>query len=398
MASIPGTQFNLLGASGTQAALVAKSGWFVYVLPRGAWAAQDSSGTKITFDASASASRFAVNDWIQAGTAVANIRKVSGVGGNSITVSGAAVTVTENDRVFLVGQTQPSTSGGSTTYTIPSSVIRTRDDDTADIVTNSMVTSNTDGLIRIYGQAGLYDCLIQDGNRSPQGYMADLPIGIAEGVSTSLWAVFGATATFNAAVGVTGTFVGNTVTVNRALGVTGWATFGSTVTMNAALGVSGWAVFGTSATIAGALGVTGTATFGATATVSGTLIGTSTTVSRRFITAGQATAHTGAEWALSAGWGQTASITSILGNDLRGYIKITAGSTSFSANPIATLTFKDGTYASIAPKYVVCRGSAGNQLTVPALSAAPNLTAWNFLFAGTPVSGEFYEFLWVALG
>src|SRR5437773_10386415 len=100
VASIPGARLNITGASGSQGLLGPKSGWKTYVFPRGAYASQDSSGSLITFDTSAIASRFAPNVWIQSGISTANIRKVSAVGGNSISVSGAVVTVTKDDRVF----------------------------------------------------------------------------------------------------------------------------------------------------------------------------------------------------------------------------------------------------------------------------------------------------------
>ena len=280
MASIPGAQLSLTGASGTQAALTPKSGWFAYVFPRGAWASQDSTGTQITFDSSDIASRFAANNWIQVGISTANIRKVSAVGGNSISVSGSAVTVSEDDRIFIIGNTQPSVTGGSATYIVPSTVVRHRDDDASDRFTNSLVTSDSNGLIQFYATHGHYDVLLQDGNQAGQGYIADLTVGIAEGISTSLASVFGATVTINAALGVTGTAVfGSTVTMNAQVivgatmtaysdvlignnlyvtglaSITGAITTGGTATFNADLAV------GKTAAVFGNFGVTGTATF-----------------------------------------------------------------------------------------------------------------------------------------
>ena len=286
MASIPGSRFDITGASGSQGLLSPKSSWRCYVFPRGGYASQASTGTTITFDAVAVASRFAANDWVQVGLLTANIRQVGTVGGNSLTVN-TAVTVAENDRVFLIGSTQPTTTGGSATYLVPRTVIRERDDDGSDRITNSMVTSNADGLIQFFAEATLYDCLIQDGNQANQGSIIDVPVGIAEGVSTSLASVFGATVTINATLGVTGTVTGGTFTVNQALGVTGWATFGSTVTMNASAGVTGtFAIgatltvtgrgnFGNSVSIDGALGVTGAATLMSGLTVSTGILGVS---------------------------------------------------------------------------------------------------------------------------
>ena len=227
MASIPGVRFDITGASGSQGLLSPKSSWRAYILPRGGYASQDSTGTLLTFDSASVASRFAVNNWIQAGLLVANIRQVSAVEGNSFSVSGAALTVNENDRIFLIGNTQPTVTGGSATYTIPDSIVRQRDDDGATLFTNSMITSNANGLIQFFSETTIYDCIIQDGNQSNQGSIVDIPVGTVGGVSTDLGGIFG-----------------TTVTLHAALGVTGWATFGSSVTIHGALGVTGTIVSG----------------------------------------------------------------------------------------------------------------------------------------------------------
>lgn len=213
MASIPGFRFDITGASGSQGLLGPKDSWRAYILPRGGYAKQDSSGTLITFDSASVASRFAANDWIQAGLSIDNIRKVSAVGGNSLSVAGSALTVSENDRIFLIGSTQPTTIGSSATYRTPASVIRERDDDGADRYTNSMITSDSNGLIQGFAEANLYDVIIQDGNQTNQGSIVNLAVGVAEGVSATQTAVFGATVTMHGALGVTGT-VGISTTLN----------------------------------------------------------------------------------------------------------------------------------------------------------------------------------------
>src|SRR3990172_3920315 len=230
MAAIPGFRFDITGASGSQGLLSPKSSWRAYVLPRGAYASQDSTGTLITFDSAAVASRFAALNWIQAGLATSAIRQVSAVGGNSIAIN-TALTVSENNRIFLIGNTEPTVTAGSATYTTPNTLVRQRDDDGADLYTNSMITTNADGLVQGYAQPGLYDIIVQDGDRANQGSIIELPIG----VSTDSWATFGVTVTIHGALGVTGwaTF-GSSVTIHGALGVTGTATFRSTVTGNVA--------------------------------------------------------------------------------------------------------------------------------------------------------------------
>ncbi|HAM41107.1 MAG TPA: hypothetical protein DCP69_07150, partial [Candidatus Omnitrophica bacterium] len=108
MASIPGFRFDITGASGSQNLLSPKAGWRCFILPRGGYASADSTGTLVTFDTASVASRFAVNNWIQAGLLTSNIRQVGSVGGNSINVSGAALTISENQRIFLIGSTEPA--------------------------------------------------------------------------------------------------------------------------------------------------------------------------------------------------------------------------------------------------------------------------------------------------
>lgn len=267
MADIPGVSLNLTGASGTQGNLSPLLSWRLYVLPRGGYASQISAGTTITFDSAAVASRFASGQWIQAGLGTANIRQVSGVGGNSITVSGAALTVAVNDRIFCIGSTQPTVTGGSATYTVPNTLIYQRDDDTSTLYTNSMITSNSDGLVQFFAQPNTYDALIQDSNQGNQGFIADLTVGAA-GVSTSSVTTYGATVTINAALGVTGTLVvGATATFGANIGTTGYVLVGTTLTVNGNMGVTGTALFGKTTTVNGAFGVTGTAVFGATVTV-----------------------------------------------------------------------------------------------------------------------------------
>ena len=99
-------------------------------------------------------------------------------------------------------------------------------------------------------------------------------------------------------------------------------------------------------------------------------------------------ATNGSDWALSAGFGSTASVAVVSGsNDQRGRITITSAGTGQGANPTATLTFKDGTWGT-APYAIVCRGG-GNQLSVP-VSVSCTATTLVITFVGTPVAAETY--------
>ena len=400
---------NITGASGSSGLLGPKEGWFVYVFPRGGHVAQDSTGTTITFDSSDAASRFAVNNWIQAGLLVANIRQVSGVGGNSITVSGAALTVAENDRIFLIGNTQPTTTGGSATYTIPATVIRQRDDSAADIYVNSMITTNADGLAQFWTEtAALYDAIIQDGNRTNQGSIIDLNVGIAEGVNTNIASIFGATVTINANLGVTGfVTVGTTLTVHGNFGTTGYALIGTTLTVNGNMGTTGTATFGATATFVGTSGNythTGTALFGNTVTITGALgvtghvQGNSDFAGRRFnINRSHITGST--YFTLSSGWGSTAAVTVLAGSvDQAGNLTIDCGGAGFASNPTIIQTPRDGSLIGDGGRgiatCILVSVSSVNSRTPISVTGSPQ--AW--ICGTTPTHGHLYSFNYIYFG
>lgn len=409
MATIPGAQFSITGASGTQGLLAPKSGWFCYVFPRGGHASQDSTGATITFDSADVASRFAANNWIQVELDTANIRKVTGVGGNSITVQ-SSVTVSENDRVFLIGNTQPSITGGSATYITPATLIRQRDDDGSDLFTNSKVTSTSNGTIQFWAAPSVYDCIVQDGNQSIQGKIVDLPVGAVEGVSTDFPAVFGATATF--LFGISGNRVlllGGTASLYGALGVSGIVTTGVTVTMHGALGVTGTATFGATLTANAAFGVTGPATFGSTATFQGNMTGVSVTGSATFgNTATFQNVRTnrlifnqsGPLKTISAGWGASASITTV--NEQRDScfsFYIQSAGAGQAANPTVSCNFLGGPWNADGNGYIAVTsrlkisGVGGDaQPTIPFYQQTPGAagSTMTLVFGGTPVAGETY--------
>ncbi len=173
MASLNTFQSNITGTTGSVNTIEPKSGWKVYILARGGYASQASSGALLTFDSSSVASRFAVNDWVQVGTAVSKIAKVTAVGGNSISLN-ASETVALNDRILNVGQTQPVVTSGNATYW-PSVLLYTRDDDASTGTT--VLTTDSNGLYRFSSADGIYDELIVDANGSNQMYVADIQVG-----------------------------------------------------------------------------------------------------------------------------------------------------------------------------------------------------------------------------
>lgn len=101
------------------------------------------------------------------------------------------------------------------------------------------------------------------------------------------------------------------------------------------------------------------------------------------------------DFALSAGFGNTATVSSVLAGstDSRFRIVITSAGTGQGANPTCTLTFADLGWrapdgASIIPVAIACRGG-GSQPTVQ-FSATCTTTTCVLTFMGTPVDTETY--------
>lgn len=174
-----------------------------------------------------------------------------------------------------------------------------------------------------------------------------------------------------------------------------------------AKGTFSGAVAGTTGTFSGALTVTsggaditGTATLDAVV-MSGALSGAtslSTTgdVIQRRIRPNQGTAHVAGDWALSAGWGTTATASVASGcNDTCGLLSISSSGTGQAANPTVTLTAKDGAFGG---------GIRGVAVRADTASPAPETAVWCstsasgtqivWTFRGTPVAGSTYTLMY----
>lgn len=88
------------------------------------------------------------------------------------------------------------------------------------------------------------------------------------------------------------------------------------------------------------------------------------------------TAHTGAEWTASAGFGTGRAVAVATGcNDTGGRVTITCGTASFSADPTLTLAPLDGTWTTAPARSLVVRnGGTGTELTV---------TSWSWVSANS---------------
>lgn len=106
------------------------------------------------------------------------------------------------------------------------------------------------------------------------------------------------------------------------------------------------------------------------------------------------TDHVAADYAASAGFGTTATVTPVAGtNDRGGRVSVASSGTGQAANPTLTLTFKAGAFEK-APVVVCMRGdtaAAAGDWRVTSVTA----TSVVFTFVGTPVAAETYilEFL-----
>ncbi len=105
------------------------------------------------------------------------------------------------------------------------------------------------------------------------------------------------------------------------------------------------------------------------------------------------------DFALSAGWGTTATISAIGGagtsTDARGKFTINSSGTGQAANPTVTITFKDLAWVTTPVAFVGRNG--GNQPSVLP-TWAESATTLVITFPGTPVAGESYTFQYIVIG
>lgn len=101
------------------------------------------------------------------------------------------------------------------------------------------------------------------------------------------------------------------------------------------------------------------------------------------------------DFALSGGWGNTASVGTITGTDQRGQFTVTSNGTGQSANPTITLTFHDGTWTTAPFACVQANGGTGNQSIPTWASTATTLT---LTIPITPIAGSTYTFSFIVMG
>lgn len=132
----------------------------------------------------------------------------------------------------------------------------------------------------------------------------------------------------------------------------------------------------------------------------GTALGDAThrwgfTYCKRFF--GQGTALGVPQFALSAGWGTTASVGSIVGSDQALEFVVTSAGTGQGANPTIIITFVDGTWVTVPitmSKCVATTDPAGGAATYDA-STATNAT---LTYRTVPVATQTYTFRVLVMG
>lgn len=101
------------------------------------------------------------------------------------------------------------------------------------------------------------------------------------------------------------------------------------------------------------------------------------------------------DFALSSGFGATATVSLVTGNDQRFTFRVNASAVGLGASPTITLTFKGGTWTQTPFAFVQRTG--GNQGTI-INTWTVSATQVIITFVGTPVAGEVYDFTVLVIG
>ena len=96
-----------------------------------------------------------------------------------------------------------------------------------------------------------------------------------------------------------------------------------------------------------------------------------------------------ADFALSAGWGNTATIGTVRGQDCRVMINVTANGAGIAVNPNIAYTYHDGTWGTV-PLVEVTRCDANSPQTGNRWVYSATATVATIFFLDTPVAGNTY--------
>ena len=103
------------------------------------------------------------------------------------------------------------------------------------------------------------------------------------------------------------------------------------------------------------------------------------------------------DFALSAGWGTTATaVVASNAKGMRGQVTVTSSGTGQAASPTITLTFPEGTWTTAPEPMVVRNGGTG--VGVTGFTFAATATTLVITAVGTPIAAETYIFRWMLMG
>lgn len=127
--------------------------------------------------------------------------------------------------------------------------------------------------------------------------------------------------------------------------------------------------------------------------------GTSTTMEGRL--GGEiGTATVAADYALGAGWGTTASVSSVVSgsNDQRGRVQVTsAGASQAQATATVTLTFHDGAWAAKPWCLVKLVQDSNGAAEAPPTAQTETTTTFQWTHAVLPVAAATYTFEYICV-
>jgi len=109
------------------------------------------------------------------------------------------------------------------------------------------------------------------------------------------------------------------------------------------------------------------------------------------------TALVAGDFTLGAGWGDTATVAVISGDDTAGTCTVTAGGVGMAQNPTLTLTFKDGTYTA-APSVIVTLANASSDAATRNIKWVVTATDFTVTWLGGPGNGDTFIFRWQVTG
>ncbi len=112
--------------------------------------------------------------------------------------------------------------------------------------------------------------------------------------------------------------------------------------------------------------------------------------------ANQGTTLVSGDFAISAGWGSTATVTPVGGTDSAAIVNVASSGTGQSTSPTVTLTFHDGTWTN-TPIVVVSRGDNAAPAAQWIINSS-SATSVQLIFQGTPVAGTTYQFSFICIG